>query len=400
MKTVWLIGISFWSFSVLLNLSPFHDYYHAVNFLLIAFVYLNNLFIWSPIKQDVRGVQHYLTKSVTRLRFYQITTLIMTIASFVMLVIIVVRYRFNLSEARKMITEDVGLYNYIFIIFACNPLVLILAVNVGRLWKRIAILGFLGTAGTMLLCGNRQFVFYSIMYILVYKLAQTRNKRKSLRLIFFSAVFASIIFLIVGINRLDYIGDDSISSKAGYLSSLSGLKAKYDFVDSTSLGTICQILYMYFGVNWSGLNYAVHAYYDGFGFPLFSTTLPLFARRLTGFDTYSEGNSAWLNNSFDDYAFRFSGVDFNHIFLTMFGSVAIESGLTGIMIFSILLGSLVRWLINEYNVSLHEVDFVNLSGVITCLFFGLMQFPLTENFVTSFLLTGFCSKYLFRDLEK
>jgi oligosaccharide repeat unit polymerase len=379
-----------WMSPILLLISPYHDNFQNIDpYYLIFFYSLIFGIVLFQIKikypEFVSPDERVDNTIITTCKLVNILILLPT----VYVIIYLILSGNSIAENREYYINNFLKYNYIFVSSMAFVL-LIITYSDNNIWKIFGLINYFMMIFLMMLSGNRQFAFFTIIYVFLYN---TINKRKIYNIkkyiLYGSIVF--IIFIVFGIYRLDYI---SIGDQADYLGRLFNSQCFSDsiFCDSY-LNLIYQYLYGYVGLNILGFQTSLD-YFNKIGsLPLFSTTLPVISRR---FESFSFVNYRLddLNEKYDNYVTIVTNIQFPHFFSTMFGAIARESGVIGLIIHAIILISILNILIKGYNRRPSRFNYTVLIFWLSYPFFGFLQFPMSEPFyfntaITLFLLLAF-----------
>ena len=285
----------------------------------------------------------------------------------------------GLRENREIFENNYQLYNYILVTTVFSTFIISLSKYSPNIYKIIAQFTWLLCGILLLFTGNRQFVFFSIIYLILYKLGVSENPRKlflKVVLLIISGITAAVYFSIL---RLDYIQASDFGTYAKYLSILTGAKCENEIFCDTWIEMLYQLLYAYLGMNYSGLTYSIDFFNMTGGFPIASTTFPVIYRRLELF-----GMSTNINlyvEKYDYFIGVLTGGDYTHFFSSMFGSIGVESGIIGILLYSCILIYFMRRYVKITKKHGNEIEYMILIFLCTSMIFGLLQFPFTEPFV-------------------
>lgn len=373
----YIIGI--WFLPLLLILTPGHDLAHRVNgwhvVIVCGLVLLATLPLTSrkveirtgPLKDRALQALHLVAAAVL---------LAAAAAVFVQLLM----GGGNLRENREDFEARFVGYNYVFVLLAYAVFMSALSRFSARPLAYLSRAAWLMLGCLMLLTGNRQFVFFSLVYLMFYRIGLSKHPGRTAIKSIGLVVLAAIGAILFSIARLDYVQADEAGAVGRYLSTLTGASctAAAWFCES-AMETLFQLLYAYFGMQYSGIGYSIEYYDVKGGFPLLAVLAPVIHRRIESllqsdaFDTHVE--------AFDEHVYASSGSDYSHFFVSTFGSVAQGGGTLGMVIFGITMLTVFylasRWLRRSAN----EAAYMLLVFACTTMLVGFMQYPFSEPFI-------------------
>lgn len=367
-----------WFMPVLLLISPFHSYGHEVNVIYVLMI-LSIIFLATCLIS--RG-QMVITSSIIKNSVIRNTHLIISaflLCTSIVTLLSLISRGGGLSENREIFENEYQTYNYLFVATIFSSIIISLSKYATRREKVVATLTWIICGVLLLSTGNRQFVFFSLVYVILYRLGLSANPRRlfiKILILIFSLVAGAVLFSIL---RLDYINASDLGQYGSYLSTLTEVRCESGPSCDTALETIFQLLYAYSGMNYAGLTYSIDFFDFSGGLPFGSSTFPVIYRRLGSFGL-SIDLGRYLDD-YDQYISMISGGNFSHFFSTMFGNVAIETGLGGIIVLGVFLLLAVRISSIVARESGNEISYMIFIFICTSTIFGLLQFPFNEPFV-------------------
>lgn len=368
-----------WLTPVLLLLSPVHDYANVANPLYVGFVIMAIVALTAGIRVE----QVHLTDSILRSKF--VANMNLLCAAFLLLATIATIYSVvssggGLRENREIFESRHALYNYIFVSMVFSAIILSVSPWAGTLARLVGRSAWMCCGVLLLMTGNRQFVFFSLIFLTVYFLGKSPAPGRLFLRVGAGGVLVIGLAVVFSFLRLDYIEAEHLGAYGQYVSILTGAFCEAGEYCLSWVEAVFQLLYAYLGMNYTGLTYAIDFYGAEGGFPVGSTSFPVFYRRfesagmVEGIDRYTV--------AFDSFIARESGGEYAHFFLSMFGTVALETGFTGLLVMVLVLALVVRVLANRIARQGDETFYFLFVFVCCSMVFGLMQFPLTEPFLT------------------
>jgi len=371
---MWLV----WFGPILLLLSPLHDFAHVANPWYVALIAVAVL----SIASGIRNRQVQLTHSALQNRYIIYVNLVFVAILFcgtiVTLYSVMSRWG-GLAANRELFESEHRLYSYLFSITVFSAFTLAMSPFVPTLYRSFARLTWLMCGVLLLLTGNRQLVFFSLIYLTVYVLGISRSPGRLFRRVLLGGSMVVILAIVFSIMRLDYIEAEDLGTYGSYMSLLTGATCEGSDLCDTWLEAVYQLLYAYTGMNYTGLTYSIDFFYSNGGFPFASTSFPVLYRRLESAGMV-EGLQRYVVD-YDRFIARASGGDFSNFFSSMWGAVAIESGFVGLLLVTAALALIVRLLSNRVTRVGNETVYVPFVFVCAGMIFGLMQFPFTEPFL-------------------
>jgi hypothetical protein len=292
----------------------------------------------------------------------------------------------NLRENREEFEARFLGYNYIFVLLAYVVIMSALSRFASRPLAYLSRATWLMLGCLMLLTGNRQFVFFSLVHLLFYQVGLSvrpgRVALKGIGLVLLAA-FGAILFSIA---RLDYVQADEAGAVGRYLSTITGASCTAaDWFCDSSLETLFQLLYAYLGMQYSGIGYSIEYHDLTGGFPVLAVLAPVIHRRIESL-VQSDAFNTHVD-AFDQHIYAASGSEYSHFFVSTFGSVAQGGGILGMVIFGVWMMTLFHVLSRWLRRSANEAVYMFLVFACTTMVVGFMQYPLSEPFIFFGLLT-------------
>jgi len=367
-----------WSSPLLLLASPFHVYDNIVNARYILIVLIIILIIIFQINgKQIEVRTSILSNNIVR-KFHFLLVMFLLCLSIIVFVSLIIGGS-GIRENREIFQNNYTLYNYVFVSTVFSSVIISLSQNSPRNYKIIASISWVFCGLLLLLTGNRQFIFFSIVYLIFYKLGISKYPGR----LFIKVLFCILLILILAISfsvlRLDYILADDLGAYGKYMSILTGAKCDGALFCDNWTETIFQLLYAYLGLNYSGLTYSIDFFGLSGGASIGSITFPVIFRRIESLGFHSNLNE-YIHN-YDFYISTIAGGNYSHFFSTMFGDVASESGFVGVVLFSFIVFILISYYIRVINGYGREIDYMIFIFICANLVFGFLQFPFTEPFI-------------------
>lgn len=381
-----IIGI--WLFSIALTLSPYHTFANKVNYYYtaayFAVIYLSSRAIFSA--KPVLG-SSILRSKVLRLIFAFFSSVLL-LAALVVGLLLYINGEGSLGSNREIFEQKYAWFNYIYILSVPTSIVLSLSRHSSKVESLIAKFAWLMCVIVLLFSGNRQFAFFSIVYLSFYYLGKSSQPALLMRRLFLVGIFFVLLTILFSIIRLDYLPRGGANVVARYMSSLTGATCTNDAICSSPIETGYQLLYAYLGMNHSGFAYSADFFIEHGGYPFLSITAPLVYRRVQQVGLGADLNV--LDNDLESYIASVAGDNYSHFFSTMFGAVIVEGWWPAFIAFSVMCIFLMRILsVNATKSNSTEVDYLFFILMASSLVFGIMQFPMTEPFFTMIFLELF-----------
>ncbi len=367
-----------WFGPILLLLSPLHEFSNLVNPWYVAMIAVAVLWIAAGIRDKQVHLTHSALQNGWILYANVVLVVILFFATIVTLFAVVSRGG-GLGENRQLFESEHILYNYLFVTTVFSAVTLSMSPWVPPLYRAFARLVWLLCGVLLLMTGNRQFVFFSLVYLTVYVLGISNRPGRLFRRVLLGGSVVVTLAIAFSIKRLDYIEAEDLGSYGSYMSLLTGATCEGSDLCDTWIEMAFQLLYAYMGMNYTGLTYSIDYFYSNGGFPLASTSFPVLYRRLESAGIV-EGIQRQIVE-YDSFIAHASGGDFSHFFSSMFGAVSIESGFVGLLLFVAAVALVVRLLSNRLTRVGNETVYALFVFVCSCMIFGLMQFPFTEPFL-------------------
>lgn len=378
MRYIKILILGTWFLPVFLLISPFHEYDNKASIKYILLILLVIVFIVIPLKDRKIEIKNSVLKNKFLINSHFSLTILLLCLSLFNMVSLIMQGE-GLQANREIFQNNHQVYNYIFVVTVFSVIITSLSSYSSKTYKSFAkgtwlICGFL-----LLMTGNRQFVFFSLVYLMLYKLGISKNPK--------NVFFKSIIFIIIVISlailfsilRLDYIKAGNISAYGKYMATLTGAKCVDEVFCETEMETAFQFLYAYLGMNYSGLTYSIEFNSLYQNFPFLSITFPVIYRRFEFF-----GIQDYLGESvmkYDNFIAVTTGGNYSHFFATMFGDISIEGGLTSVIFSAIIIFSLLFYYAKKVVRNGHEIDYMIFIFLCANMIFGFLQFPFSEPFV-------------------
>jgi len=390
----WLLLLSWFTPTIFL-VSPFHEYANKANVYYVIFILAAISYVSIPIANSKIVIDRSIFINPIFIKIYIVIVSILCIST-IIVIFMLLKTTGGLSQNREVFQDNFLVYNYLFVTATFFAVVLSITKYVNIYTRSFARFTWFLCAFLMLFTGNRQFAFFSFIFLIVYYLGLSVNPKIFYKVIILIA-FIAIGAVAISVLRLDYLNTDDLSVVASYMSRLTGTTCLNEAFRDSILELFFQLFYAYLGMNYSGLTYALDFNSNNGGFPLISTSFPVIYRRFISLGLASDIES--YNKDFDNYIATVSGGDYSHFFISLFGTIALEAGWVGLLISLFVIAYMIRVLSNTCNKKgANECDYIFYVFVITSLIFGLMQFPFSEPFVFfSFLHILFL--YFFRNRE-
>ncbi len=399
MRQISYVILIIWSASLLMTLSPFHEYSHKTNYFYSFISFVLVIIVSFSIKNSFPNSGN----SVYRVKIIRTTScfasVILVIASLLVLALLYKNGEGGLSANREIFDERYSWFNYVFMVAAPSVILLTLSKHSTTYQKRLGAIGWVLCCLTLLFSGNRQFTFFSLVFLSNYSLSKSGAPQLLFRRMIILGVGVVCLLIIFSILRLDYLPDGQDNIVAKYMSTLTGAKCTYEPLCESHVETVFQLLYAYLGLNQAGLAYSIDFYYESGGFPLISIIFPLVYRRLTTAGVVPDISS--YNIAYGDYIASKSGIDFPNFFSTIFGGIGAEMGWFGIVIFFTMLTLIVYFLSRNLNRrASSEIELCAFLLLPTMLITGVMQMPTTEPYFSMLLIQWFGLLILEKSIKK
>lgn len=388
MRQISQLILIIWSASLLMTLSPFHEYDHKTNYIYSSICLVLVIIASFSIRKSVPNIGN----SIYQIKMVRIMScllsLILISVSIMVSALLYKNGEGGLSTNRATFDENYSWYNYIFMLAVPSVILLALSKHSTMHEKRVGIIGWILCCLTLLFSGNRQFTFFSLVLVSVYFLSKSDAPRFLFRKMIFYAILVVGLLIMFSILRLDYLPDGQDNVVAKYMSTLTGARCIYDSLCNSYIETIFQLLYAYLGLNQAGLAYSVDFYYEQDGFPIISIIFPLLYRRLTSAGITPD--ISIYNIAYGDYIAVKSGIDFPNFFSTVFGGIGAEMGWHGIFIFFAAISILIYWLSKRLKrKDSSELELYVFLLMPTMLIVGVMQMPTSEPFFAMIVIQWF-----------
>jgi hypothetical protein len=373
----YIIGI--WLLPLLLVFTPGHDLAHQVNGWYVVIVCSLVLLATLPLNSRKVEIRAGPLRDRALQAIHLVAAAVLLAAAAAVFVQLLLGGG-NLRENREEFEARFVGYNYVFVLLAYAVFMSALSRFAARPVVYLSRAAWLMLGCLMLLTGNRQFVFFSLVYLMFYRIGLSnqpgRTALKSIGLV----VLAAIGAILFSIARLDYVQADEAGAVGRYLSTLTGASctAAAWFCES-AMETLFQLLYAYFGMQYSGIGYSIEYHDVKGGFPLLAVLAPVIHRRIESllqsdaFDSHVE--------AFDQHVYVASGSEYSHFFVSTFGSVAQGSGILGMVIFGIAMFTVFQLASAWLRRSASEAVYMLLVFACTTMLVGFMQYPFSEPFI-------------------
>jgi len=379
MKIIKSFLIVFWLLSALLNFSPLHKYALQIDVWYTGLVMAMVAAIAFQLKYQKPNLGYSIIDAKWFCGIAALFTALLLGAA-VLALGFLLSSGTSLSENRKLFVDNLLFFAYASTILFVYPVLLLVSQQANKNLKRLASVTLFLAVLVFLISGNRQFFFFvTTLLILNYygKLNRLTVRSRNVLISIFMGI--PIFLLAFSFYRLSYLDDLSIKNATSYIESFTGLEcdARYELFCNGPLNFGINFAYLYLGVGQTGLKYAIDFSQSNDLLPIFSS-VPVLDKILIR----SGLRNDHLASSLADYIYNISGLDTNFVFINMFGAVALEFGLAGLIFFGLTLIFISRY-IYKRTVSRAgtKIDFILLCYFSTCVIFGVMLFPFYEPFV-------------------
>jgi hypothetical protein len=379
----YIVGV--WLLPLVLLLSPGHELTHPLNGWHVIIVCALVLVATLPLRARVVTIISAPLRSRLLQGFHLAATTVLLVASAAVLVQLLAGGG-NIRENREEFEARFLGYNYIFVVLAFAVMIPALSRFSPRPLAYLSRTTWLLLGCLMLLTGNRQFVFFSLVYLLFYQMGLSARPGRVARNGIFLASLAALGAILFSIARLDYVQADEASAINRYLSTLTGASCTTaDWFCSSPFETLFQLLYAYLGMQYAGIGYSIQYHDLTGGFPLLAVLAPVIHRRIASL--VQSDSFATHVDAFDQYVYSASGSEFSHFFVSMFGSVAQGGGIIGMVLLGVWLMVLFHLLQRWLQRSGSEAVYMFLVFACTTMVVGFMQYPFSEPFIFFGMLT-------------
>ena len=249
-----IIGI--WLFSIILTLSPFHSFANKVNYFYtiacFAVIYLSS----RSIVRSTPVLGSSILKSNTIRLVWAICSLLLSALAIIVIYQLYTNGEGGLSSNRDLFEQKYTWFNYIFIIIIPTSIMLSLSIHSTEVERRIGKIAWLLCGILLLLSGNRQFSFFSIVYLSFYYMGKSKQPRILMKRLLIGGILIISLAIAFSIARLDKQQKNESNIVAKYMSTLSGTVCTNGFIYNSPLEMVYQLLYTYLGMNHSGFKYS------------------------------------------------------------------------------------------------------------------------------------------------
>jgi hypothetical protein len=383
MRLLKLIIRFLWLLPIIILLSPFHDFPGARNLSLLTpfiLVYL----ITIPLDRPTKTIEKSFLENKKISNFFYYVGIAVAFVG-LPIIIFLLNNSENFYENRQLYDEKFQPYNYLVMLGIFPIISLSLSNFISDRRKCHARICWVVVITVLLISGNRQLTFFSVILYAFYYIGTSKKPRE---LLIKLLIITPIIFLLAiffSIKRLAYLGDFEAGKYERYLSTLTGLSCNVSENCDNLFGLTYQLIYAYIGINFQNFINTIDFYYSqDEAFPIFSSSFPIIYRRFSEY--LGNRDVAYYNELFGKFTEDNYNFDYSHFFSTMFGTVALECGWPGVVSYSIILYLLLKRSIILFSNSKEELDYLTIIIISSSMVFGLLQFPFTEPFFSGLII--------------
>ncbi len=371
-----LFIIFVWLFPALYSIFfPFETNLTTNWYLVICVLFLFFISIILPVFYLTRRSYYDFFSDLSSFRHEKIV-LFLAFAAFFFQVIDIIFLRgislnFNLHDNRAALENSST--HLTFVLIALLPFVYFSILCFFEKKGSIYLVPFFCVSIVYLISGNRQFFVFGLILLFVMQfMIRPFFSKKTIFRTFLVATLLIISMFYFQFQRQPYAEGEQLQ----FIYRIANIECE-GFLCQTIFETPLAYLYLYFGIQFSGLSSMLKLSFDHdyVQAPLFSETIPVIYRRLESFFNLPEQSVVHMNmyDSFGQYYNIFP-----HFWRTMFGNFIFEYGFYGIflLIFLIIFFGFFHILIFLKIKS--RFSFFILSVFYSSMIFGIMFFPLFE----------------------
>lgn len=283
------------------------------------------------------------------------------------------------------INTSPSLFGYVSIMFLGNSILLLTFVKMvdGKYKKLKYGFPFILAGSLMLLSGNRQFVFFGLLYYLIlFFLFSKLNKgfvKQFIAILLVGVVFFSAM-VSFQFNRQKQLEGNQLE----FLYSISEMSCQDSMLCDSSLAIPFAYLYQYFGNEYQGLSVSVDINIKNS--PIFSLTQPILYRRI--YNIFGLEEPLTIHNRIFSAIESKTGM-FPHFWSTMFSQIYLEYGIFGVLLFPNILMFIHFSLLKSYLLKNTIIPLSKLSTFYASIAFGIMFIPTVEVFIFFLYIFGF-----------